>query len=56
MFNDLLAAYQRHQQVDQQQLSILPHQHQVRTSPPTVIDQPDLFTAVLSPAEKEGEQ
>jgi hypothetical protein len=33
------------------------HWHQVRTSPPpTVIDQPDLFTAVLSPAEKEGEQ
>jgi hypothetical protein len=31
------------------------HWHQVRTSPPTVIDQPDLFTAVLSPAEKEGE-
>jgi hypothetical protein len=56
MFGDLLAAYQRHhQQVDQLPL-LPPHQHQVRTSPPTVIDQPDLFTAVLSPAEKEGEQ
>ena len=54
MFGDVLLAYQRHHSPPG--TSELTPSCQIRTSPAVVIDQPDIFTAVLAPAEKEGEQ
>jgi hypothetical protein len=57
MFVEVMLAYQRHHGSSSSSISELTahhSQHQVRAAPAVVIDQPDIFTAVLAPAEKEG--